>query len=234
MSCCGPSELEKKLGYTFADPALLEEALRHRSYVNELQGKGMPDNERLEFLGDAVVNLITGHLLMMYYPDANEGHLSRMRAHLVNEFQLSHIAGELDLGAHVRLGKGESLTQGRNKPSILANTFEALMAAVYLDGGYPVVFQILSRYMQPLMEADAPSVSVQDYKSRFQELVQSAQKPLPRYTVSEETGPDHDKTFIIQLTCENIQVKGFGKSKKNAEQDAARKALNLFMKHAPS
>jgi ribonuclease III len=226
------SELEKKLGHVFSDPALLEEALRHSSFVNEMQGKGLPDNERLEFLGDAVVNLITGHLLMMYYPDFNEGHLSRMRAHLVNEYQLSSIAGELGLGAYVQLGKGESQTQGRKKPSILANTFEALMAAVYLDGGYPIVFQIVSRYMKPLMEANAPSGAVQDYKSKFQELIQSIQGPLPNYSVAAETGPDHDKTFVVQLTCGDIQAKGFGKSKKNAEQDAARNALDIFMKHA--
>lgn len=226
------SELEKKLGYSFADTALLEEALRHSSFVNEMQGKGLPDNERLEFLGDAVVNLITGHLLMMCYPDFNEGNLSRMRAHLVNEFQLSKIAGELGLGEHVRLGKGESLTHGREKPSILANTFEALMAAVYLDGGYPCVFQIVSRHMKPLIEADAPAAAVQDYKSKFQELVQSAQGLLPTYTVAAETGPDHDKAFIVQLTCGDIQAKGFGKSKKNAEQDAARNALDIFMQHA--
>ena len=234
MSHPCPSELEKKLGYSFADPALLEEALRHSSFVNEMQAKGLPDNERLEFLGDAVVNLITGHLLMMYYPDFNEGHLSRMRAHLVNEFQLSHIAGELSLGEYVQLGKGESQTQGHKKPSILANTFEALMAAVYLDGGYPCVFQIVSRYMKPLMEANAPSFAVQDYKSKFQELIQSSQGLLPNYTVAAETGPDHDKTFIVHLACGDVQAKGFGKSKKNAEQDAARKAFNIFMKHTSS
>ncbi|MCX5882138.1 MAG: ribonuclease III [Deltaproteobacteria bacterium] len=234
MSKPYPSELEKKLGYSFTDPALLEEALRHSSFVNEMLGKGLSDNERLEFLGDAVVNLITGHLLMMYYPDFNEGHLSRMRAHLVNEFQLSNIACELNLGEYVQLGKGESQTQGRKKPSILANTFEALMAAVYLDGGYPCVFQIVSRYMKPLMVANAPSVAVQDYKSKFQELIQSSPGPLPNYTVAAETGPDHDKMFIVQLTCEDIQTEGFGKSKKNAEQNAARKAIDIFMKHASS
>lgn len=229
-----PSELEKKLGYSFTNPALLEESLRHSSYVNEMPAKGLPDNERLEFLGDAVVNLITSHLLMMYYPDFNEGHLSRMRAHLVNEFQLSNIAGELSLGEYVQLGKGESLSNGRKKPSILANTFEALIAAVYLDGGYSCVFQIVSCYMKPLMEANAPSVSVQDFKSKFQELIQSTQNPLPTYAVTAETGPDHDKMFIVQLTCGDIQAKGFGKSKKNAEQDAARKALDIFTKHASS
>lgn len=225
------SELEKKIGYAFTDPDLLEEALRHSSFVNEMQEKGLPDNERLEFLGDAVVNLITGHLLMVNYPEFNEGRLSRMRAHLVNEFQLSHIAGELGLGEHVRLGKGESLTRGRKKPSILANTFEALMAAVYLDGGYSAVFEIVSRHMKPLIAANAPSVAVQDYKSRFQELIQSAQLPLPNYVVAEETGPDHDKTFVVRLTSGRIQASGFGKSKKNAEQDAARKAIDIFMKH---
>jgi len=229
-----PSELEKKLGYSFADSALLEESLRHSSFVNEMQTKGLPDNERLEFLGDAVVNLITGHLLMMYYPDFNEGRLSRMRAHLVNEFQLSNIAGELNLGEYVQLGKGESLSNGRKKPSILADTFEALMAAVYLDGGYSCVFQIVSCYMKPLMEANAPSVSVQDFKSKFQELIQSTHGPLPNYTVTAETGPDHDKMFIVQLTCGDIQANGFGKSKKNAEQDAARKAFDIFMNHASS
>jgi len=234
MSRLSLSELEIKLGHVFSDPALLEESLRHSSFVNEMQGKGLPDNERLEFLGDAVVNLITGHLLMIYYPEVDEGYLSRMRAHLVNESQLSHIAGELGLGNYVLLGKGESQTHGRKKPSILANTFEALMAAVYLDGGYSIVFEIVSRYMKPLMEANAPSVALQDYKSQFQETIQSIQGPLPNYVVTAETGPDHDKTFIVQLTCGDIQTKGFGKSKKIAEQDAARKAIDAFMKHAPA
>lgn len=228
MSRPYPSELENELDYGFADPALLEEALRHSSFVNEMPGKSLPDNERMEFLGDSVVNLVTSHLLMSSFPDVKEGQLSRMRAHLVSEIQLSRIAGALDLGRYIQLGKGESLTGGREKPSILANTFEALMAAVYLDGGFPAAFDIISRYMTPLIQADAPSPSVQDYKSKFQELIQSAQGPLPQYAVTAETGPDHDKSFIVRLTCGDIQTEGFGKNKKNAEQDAARKALDLM------
>ncbi len=231
MSRSKLSDLEKTLCYTFNDVALLEEALRHSSFVNEQPGKGLADNERLEFLGDAVVNLITGHLLMVHYPAFNEGHLSRMRAYLVNEFQLSNIARQINLGAYIQLGKGESQTHGRAKPSILANTFEALIAAVYLDGGYTSVFQLLSRYMTPLITLESPSADVQDYKSKFQELIQSTQYPLPQYTVMEETGPDHDKTFVIRLACGDIHTQGFGKSKKNAEQDAAKKAYAIFMQH---
>ncbi len=232
MSLPALSDLEKRLNYTFNDKTLLEGSLRHSSFVNEHPGKGLADNERLEFLGDAVVNLITGHLLMMHYPDFNEGHLSRMRAYLVNELQLSNIARLIDLGAYIQLGKGESLTHGRAKPSILANTFEALMAAVYLDGGYAGVFQLVSRYMMPLIDVNSPSADIQDYKSKFQELIQSTRYPMPQYVVMGETGPDHDKAFIIQLTCGDIHAQGFGKSKKNAEQDAARKAYDIFIQHA--
>jgi ribonuclease III len=227
------SDLEQKLAYTFKNQDLLEEALRHSSYVNEQQGKGLADNERLEFLGDAVVNLITGHLLMAAYPDMNEGYLSRMRASLVNEYQLSNIAGQICLGDYIQFGKGESQTQGRRKPSILANAFEALMAAVYLDGGFPFVFELISRYMKPLITSDVTStVTNQDYKSKFQELIQSSQMPLPSYSVVAETGPDHEKTFIIHLDCGKIQTQGFGKSKKNAEQDAARKAYDIFIRRS--
>ena len=161
-----------------------------------------------------MINLITGHLLMRHYPEFDEGNLSRMRAHLVNEIQLSDIARQLNLGGYIQLGRGESQTHGRTKSSILANTLEALMAAVYLDGGYSTVFQLVSRFMMPLIAADTPSVAVNDYKSKFQEMVQSSQWPLPHYAVTGETGPDHDKTFIVQLNCGSIQTDGFGKSKK--------------------
>lgn len=232
MPASNLSELEKKTGYSFKDPSLLKEALRHSSYVNEQQGKSLPDNERLEFLGDAVINLITGHLLMIHYPHFNEGRLSRMRAHLVNEFQLSELARQINLGIYIKLGKGESQAMGNSKSSILADAFEALMAAIYLDGGYTCAFQIISSYMLPIIAKDVPSADdVHDYKSRFQEMVQGTQYPMPQYGVVEETGPDHDKTFVVKLACKDIEAYGYGKSKKIAEQDAARKAYEIFLQN---
>ncbi len=226
------SELEKEIGYSFKDRSILDEALRHSSYVNEQQGKNLPDNERLEFLGDAVINLVAGHLLVSHYPDFSEGHLSRMRAHLVNESQLSELARKIKLGNHIRLGKGETLALGNNKPSILADAFEALMAAIYLDGGYACAFEIISSSMLPIIMNDVRTAdSLHDYKSRFQELIQSTQCPVPQYDVVGETGPDHDKTFVVKLVCKNLEAYGYGKSKKIAEQDAARKAYELFMRN---
>lgn len=217
--------LQRSLGYTFINTDLLEEALRHSSYVNEQADAGLRDNERMEFLGDAVLNLVIGHLLMEFHPELREGDLSRIRANLVNESQLADLARGLDLGRHLQLGKGETQTQGHEKNSILANAFEALCAAIYLDQGFDAASAILQRLFNDLLKDASLLNTGQDFKSRLQEAVQGTFKAIPAYQVVEEIGPDHDKTFRVAMTVGDLQTEGLGKSKKMAEQDAARQAL---------
>jgi ribonuclease-3 len=219
------SAVENVLNYFFTDKRLIEEALRHSSYVNEAPTAGLRDNERLEFLGDAVLNLAVGHILMERYADLNEGDLSRMRSALVNEQQLAKLARRLDLGTHIRLGKGEAQTGGNAKSSILAGTFEALIAAVYLDGGFGSAFEIVQSMFLPLVCQMEHARQHIDFKSQLQELVQIRSGLMPVYTVTREEGPDHDKTFWVLLRVKEVETEGVGKSKKTAEQDAARKAL---------
>ena len=218
-------EIEKKLAYEFRSKALLDEALRHSSFVNEQPDTDLRDNERFEYLGDAVLSLVVGHILIERYPDANEGDLSRTRANLVNESQLAIIARAIDLGAFIRLGKGEIQTNGRDKNSILAGAFEALIAAVYLDGGFKAVFKIIENNFVPFLDSVNPAIDSYDYKSQLQEWVQEQQGPMPNYKVVREEGPDHDKIFWISVKVFDFESEGQGKSKKIAEQDAAREAL---------
>jgi len=222
------SELEKTIQYIFKNRSYLEESLQHSSYVNEQVRSDLCDNERLEFLGDAVINLIVGHMLMRQFPDLKEGELSRMRAHLVNETQLAAVARDIDLGSHIRLGKGELQSEGQNKPSILADTFEAMIAAVYLDGGFDAAFRIIASGFSDRLHQNGAVMKNHDYKSQLQELVQTTQKNLPVYTVIREEGPDHDKTFQVGLKVGDLSSEGTGKNKKTAEQAAAGKALELL------
>jgi len=227
------SAFKKKIQYEFKNDALLEEACRHSSYVNEQEVTDLRDNERLEFLGDAVLNLVVGHILMHRYPHLPEGDLSRMRASLVNEFQLAKVAKAIDLGDYVLLGKGEIQTNGREKKSILADTFEAIIAAVYLDGGFDAAFRFIEHHFLPIFIKNEiraiaePNVNY-DYKTRLQEVVQVTPGLAPVYTVTEESGPPHDRTFIVQIAVADLCTEGTGKSKKMAEQNAARKALEMW------
>jgi ribonuclease-3 len=228
MEARDPSGIEQRLQYVFKDKNLLLEALRHSSYVNELVDPQLRDNERLEFLGDAVLNLTVGHLLMRRYPDVNEGELSRSRANLVNESQLAKMARSFELGAYIQLGKGEIQTHGRKKSSILADTYEALIAAVYLDGGFDAAFRIIeTNFLTSIDQMDAAANNF-DYKSRLQEMVQLVHGAMPKYNITREDGPDHDKTFSITLEVLDVETQGIGKNKKAAEQDAARKALEIL------
>lgn len=221
---------ENQIRYQFKKVEYLEEALRHSSYVNEQPQEDLRDNERLEFLGDAVVNLVVSHMLMARDPSLTEGELSRIRAGMVNESQLADLAREMDLGAFIQLGKGEMQTNGQDKNSILADTFEAVTAAIFLDGGFDKVFKIVEVHFKPLLETISLPQSAFDYKSRLQELVQTNQQAIPRYTVIEESGPDHDKTFRVKVVVCEIEAEGVGKSKKTAEQDAAKNGLELLAK----
>jgi len=215
------------LGYPFRSPVLLEEALQHSSFVNE-QARPLASNERLEFLGDTVLNLVVSHLLMVQFPDLDEGSLSRMRAGLVNEASLAVIAAELNLGNHVQLGKGEIRTQGRYKKSILSDTYEAILAAVYLDGGFEAAFALIQGHFSELFAQSVGPDVISDYKTRVQEMIQKAGHPPPVYRITAESGPDHDKTFRVALESAAYTTEGTGKSKKAAEQDAARKAYEYL------
>jgi len=228
MTSTDLSELQQKLCYEFKNIDFLVESLRHSSFVNENLELDIQDNERLEFLGDAVLNLVVGHMLMHRYPDLKEGDLSKMRANLVNESQLASIARQMNLGSYLQLGKGEIQTKGWEKKSILADTFEAVIAAVYLDGGFDAAFRIIDGHFSFLLDSVVTSTANHDYKSQVQELVQMKYQQIPVYAVVHESGPDHDKTFRVRLTVGNIQAEGEGKSKKAAEQDAARKGLELL------
>jgi ribonuclease-3 len=226
------NEIEEKLEYTFNSKQLIKEALRHSSFVNEQPDSRLHDNERLEFLGDAVLNLIVGHILMQRCPELNEGDLSKTRANLVNEFQLAKIARSIDLGSHILLGKGEIQSRGQEKNSILAGTFEAVLAAVYLDGGFKAAFKIIENTFIPLLEHINSAIDNYDYKSQLQELVQEKKSAVPNYSVIREEGPDHDKIFWISVKVFDFETQGSGKSKKMAEQDAARKALEILEKES--
>jgi ribonuclease III len=221
------SEIAKNTGYRFKDSFLLEEALRHSSFVNEQSDKNLADNERLEFLGDAVLNLSIGHLLMKNNTSINEGSLSRMRSNLVNETKLADIARTLNLGHFIQLGKGEMNSNGFEKQSILADAFEAFIAAVYLDGGYDKAFDIVEKLFESHIQGQNGLSIVTDYKSRLQEICQLRQIQIPLYEMARESGPDHDKTFVVRLTVDKIVTEGVGKNKKTAEQDAAQKAIRM-------
>ncbi len=218
--------LQKRIGYNFKDPELLDQALRHKSFAHEIPDLIGKDNERLEFLGDGLLGLCIGHLLMGRKPDDSEGSLSRMRAAVVNEGRLAQIARELDLGTYLLLGKGENRTGGREKNSILAASLEALLGAVYLDGGFKKAFGVISNLFSSHLGAAEKEGYVEDFKTKLQELAQEIHKAAPRYVLSKEFGPDHNKAFGVKvLIKDRVAAVGAGRSKKEAEQRAARKAL---------
>lgn len=218
--------LERLLGYRFAHQELLEQALTHRSHANE--NRAGTDNEKLEFLGDAVINLVVGHLLMDEFPALSEGELSVTRAQVVSEAGLSELAADLGLGEFLRLGRGEERTGGRHKPSLLADALEAVVAAVYLDGGFDAARDLVHRVLAPRLAALDAS-GFQDSKTRLQESAQAKLRSTPEYRVVGEAGPDHDKTFEVAVLIRGREwARAAGKSKKEAEQRAAAMAAFLL------
>jgi ribonuclease III len=223
--------LYKSIGYSFINPQLLLQALRHSSYVNERPDEGLEDNERLEFLGDAVLDLVISDILMRRFQDVEEGLLSKYRATMVDEAGLCQVALDLDLGAYIYLGRGEEQSGGRKKPSILANTLEALLGALYMDAGFEETFKIIDHLFSSPLQRIGTTEMVQDHKSLVQEYMQQKYKTLPEYRLVKEYGPAHNKTFHIALSLKDeILAEGRGKSKKEAEQVAARKALACLNK----
>ena len=215
--------LEEKLGYTFQNRELLENALTHSSCANESRGK-LQSNERLEFLGDSILGMVVADYLYRHHPDLPEGELTRTRAALVCEESLVEVARELNLGAYLRLGKGEEAGGGRERPSIRADAVEAVLAAVYLDGGIGSARKIIQRYI--LSREVAGLTKPRDYKTALQELVQRESGQILRYRLTGEEGPDHDKRFFVEVDLNGSPVgSGTGRSKKEAEQMAAKAAI---------
>jgi len=227
------STLEKNIGHSFKNKSFLNDALCHRSYLNENQAACACDNERLEFLGDAVLGLCIGHLIMEKSPSKNEGALSKLRAKLVSEPALAEMARFIDLGRFIRLGKGEAFSRGFDKNSILSDAFEAVIAAVYLDAGFDTAYGLIQDLFNEILEKNLSREKVVDYKSMLQEIAQEKGETIPQYEVLNEIGPDHDKIFEISLNIFDVQSKGLGKTKKAAEQDSAKKALKTLKKIKP-
>ncbi|MBQ8928321.1 MAG: ribonuclease III [Oscillospiraceae bacterium] len=220
-------QLEERIGYRFRDRALIEEALSHSSYANEKK-KQRHSNERLEFLGDSVLSVVVSQYLFEHYPDLPEGELTKIRAALVCEKSLHKFALRIDLGAFLLLGKGETHTGGRERPSILADAFEAVIAAVYLDGGLEAARTHILHFI-PERIPEKHSLLFGDYKTALQEVIQKNPEEKVEYLLTQESGPDHAKTFVVEV-CLNSNVigTGTGRSKKEAEQMAAKEALELM------
>jgi ribonuclease III len=217
-------ELERALSYRFHRIELLNQALTHKSYVHE-QREPVQHNERLEFLGDAVLGLVISDYCFGKFAGLAEGELSKLRASLVNDGNLARIARRLELGSYLLVGRGEELTGGRAKASLLADTFEAVLAAIYLDGSLGDVYQVILQCFQEDLNTVLHE-GYRDYKSELQEYTQEKFGCVPTYIVVRERGPDHEKVFEVELAIRRqFQGLGAGKSKKEAEQDAARKVL---------
>ena len=220
-------ELEDKIGYQFKNKNLLLQALTHSSYANEGKKHGR-NNERLEFLGDSVLSVIVAKHLFLKYKDIPEGELTKLRASLVCEKALDVFAQKLGLGEYLRLGKGEEMTGGRSRPSILADAFEAVIAALYLDGGYQAAQKFVLSFVPENLDVKSAN-QLADYKTTLQEIIQQNREEKIEYVLADEKGPDHAKVFTAEvLLNSNVIGVGEGSSKKQAEQNAAREALKLM------
>ena len=234
MQATDLGKLQDRLEYQFRNRDLLLRALIHRSFAYENQDVAV-DNETLEFLGDSVLGLAISHLLIEIFPDCDEGELSRLRSSIVNERELAQIASAVDLGDFLFLGKGEELSGGRQKPSLLANGLEALLAAVYLDGGLEAAVRLVKKMFRNYLEYSEDDfllkVLDKDYKTQLQEITQAKLRIIPTYFLEAEEGPDHDKTFFMRVAiADMVLAHGSGKSKKEAQQEAARKAIDQIAK----
>jgi ribonuclease-3 len=219
-------ELQRRIDYRFRDRGLLEHALTHKSRAAEDASGGVADNESLEFLGDAVLGLVVADALFHRFPNYTEGQKSKVKAAVVSTQSLARHAEQIRLGDHLILGRGEEKTGGRFKQALLADAFEALIAAIYLDGGLEAAAAFLRRELGDAIEAGSAQTLVRDYKSALQERLQALGRPLPEYRVSGETGPDHRKVFSVDVVVQGeVLGSAAGRAKKEAEQEAARLAL---------
>lgn len=216
--------IEKKLGYKFKESKLLKTALTHSSYANETS---VESNERMEFLGDAVLGFIVARVLYDLFPDAAEGKLSKMRSAIVSRMNFAHFAKELKMDKQLLLGKGEENTGGRKRQSNLAGAFEAVIGAIFIDGGYKKVYRIVTRLLKNCLNGNEEIF--RDYKTRLQEVAQRQFKKVPKYKVVLEEGPPHDKCFHVEVKLgRKCMGKGIGRNKKQAEQAAAKEGLEYI------
>jgi len=224
------SELQQELEISFQDSNLLKQAFTHSSYVNEHRDEIFSDNERLEFLGDAVLELGVSQYLFRKHTQMAEGEMTKLRASIVCEASLVNFARDLNFGKYILLGKGEEQTGGRNRPALLADVFESFLGALYLDQGYEAAMTFLNKYVLPKISTGAFSHAM-DYKSQLQELVQQYKNYQIEYKIIEEKGPSHNKEFVAQVSIrDTITTTGAGRTKKEAEQRAAKNALDAFNK----
>jgi ribonuclease-3 len=221
------SDFEQKLGYAFRQRELLERALTHKSFSNENRDSRAPNNERLEFLGDAVLGFVVGEMIYRSFPTLQEGALSKIKAHLVSSNMLGAKGRALEIGRYLRMGAGEARSGGAEKVSLLADAFEAVVAAIYLDGGAPATEAFVRRVFGPEVDGiNIGDLSFHDYKTTLQETAQGLGLPLPDYRVVEESGPDHEKAFLVELLWDGVSFShGSGPSKREAQRKAAKEAL---------
>ena len=225
----GESEFEQRIGHTFQKRELLRRALTHKSYSHEAKELDVRHNETFEFLGDSVLGFVIGDLLFQHFPQLDEGALSKMKAFLVSAPSLAAKARHYGMGDVILLGVGEEKTGGRKKDSLLANLFEAVIAAIYLDGGIePARDLIVRSFREDIEKIDQQDLLFRDFKTALQEIAQGRGLQLPEYSVVDEVGPDHDKTFVVEVKIGNLVTRGEGSSKKEAQQQAARHALQEF------
>ena len=225
----GETEFEQRIGYTFEKRELLRRSLTHKSYSHESKELDVRHNETFEFLGDSVLGFVVGDLLFRHFPHLDEGALSKMKAHLVSASSLAEKARYFEMGEAILLGVGEEKTGGRKKDSLLANLFEAVIAGIYLDGGIEAARRLIERsFMEDIERIDQQDLLFSDFKTALQEIAQGRGLQLPEYSVVGEVGPDHDKTFIVEVRVGAGTARGEGSSKKEAQQQAARHALREF------
>ena len=222
------TDLQNKIGYQFKNPALLNEALTHSSYANEHKSQHIKYNERLEFLGDSVLSIVVSDYIYKNCPELPEGELTKLRASLVCEKSLYEFAKKIDLGKYLILSKGERNNGGADRPSILSDAFEALIAAIYIDGGIESASKHILNFVIPAIK-NSKKKKINDYKTTLQEIIQKNPGEKLEYVLVKESGPDHNKHFIVEVHLNsNVIGKGGGRSKKEAEQQAAREALELM------
>ena len=223
------SGFEERIGYRFEKRDLLNRALTHKSYSHEARQDDIRDNETFEFLGDSVLGFVIGDVLFQMFPQLDEGALSKMKAYLVSASSLAEKARSYGMGDVIYLGVGEEKSGGRRKESLLANLFEAVIAAVYLDGGIEAARALIGRsFQEDLERINEEDLLFQDYKTALQELAQGKGLQLPEYSVIDEVGPDHDKRFVVEVKIGSQSARGEGSSKKEAQQEAAKHALASF------
>lgn len=222
------TDLQNKIGYQFKNPALLNEALTHSSYANEHKSQHIKYNERLEFLGDSVLSIVVSDYIYKNCPELPEGELTKLRASLVCEKSLYEFAKKIDLGKYLILSKGERNNGGADRPSILSDAFEALIAAIYIDGGIAPASKHILNFVIPAIK-NSKKKKINDYKTTLQEIIQKNPGEKLEYVLVKESGPDHNKHFVVEVHLNsNVIGKGGGRSKKEAEQQAAREALELM------